>query len=147
MRGTGSARRSAARSSDDRQTADTKNSAAARGARCDAAAYSGTTSSARERGGREPRENRTALARPSGGRDWTSTIGQYTAFSVVQLPAKEYEFSDLEVALILWGRWPVFPGNTVEASIIDPVLTMWRLRPVRRADRVSELRAVVWKSL
>src|SRR5207253_6336735 len=45
------------------------------------------------------------------------------------------------------GRTPVWPGNAVAVSMIEPVLHEWWLRPVSRAIRVGEQRAVVWKRL
>src|SRR4051812_11276319 len=48
---------------------------------------------------------------------------------------------------MLFGRTPVLPGKPVAVSMIDPVLHEWWLRPVSRAIRVGEHRAVVWKRL
>src|SRR5437762_2198023 len=48
---------------------------------------------------------------------------------------------------MLAGRTPVLPGKPVAVSMIEPVLQEWWLRPVSRAMRVGEHRAVVWKRL
>ena len=41
----------------------------------------------------------------------------------------------------------MFPGNAVAVSMMEPVLTVWWLRPVFSALRVGEQSAVVWKLL
>src|SRR5690242_18074051 len=48
---------------------------------------------------------------------------------------------------MLAGRTPVWPGQAVAVSMIEPVLAEGWLRPVSRAMRVGEQSAVVWKRL
>jgi hypothetical protein len=47
----------------------------------------------------------------------------------------------------LFGRRPVWPGNAVAVSVIEPMLQTWWLRPVSRAARLGEQSAVVWNWL
>src|SRR5439155_16486644 len=63
--------------------------------------------------------------------------------------AVEYPFwrSISASGVMFSGRTPVWPGKAVAVSMIEPVLHEWWLRPVSRAMRVGEQRAVVWKRL
>ena len=45
------------------------------------------------------------------------------------------------------GRTELYPGADVAISVMPPMPTAWWLRPVRRAWRVGEQSAVVWKRL
>ena len=45
------------------------------------------------------------------------------------------------------GTCPVAPGKAVAISVMKPMFAVWWLRPVFRAARVGEQRAVVWKLL
>jgi len=48
---------------------------------------------------------------------------------------------------IVFGRTEQYPGAPVAISVTPPIPQEWWLRPVSRACRVGERRAVVWNRL